>query len=85
MGTNINLVDVNSPKFQFFNHHPVKMIDVTRQKQGEEPLDVIGLPLDDARCFEMLKTGNTTAVFQLESRGMKPNSRLSKSTASRLA
>ncbi len=29
------------------------------------------LPLDDAATYELLKKGNTTAVFQLESRGMK--------------
>jgi DNA polymerase III subunit alpha len=49
----------------------VKMIDEARGRQGEQPLDVMGLPLDDAPSFELLKSGNTTAVFQLESRGMK--------------
>ncbi|OFZ67186.1 MAG: DNA polymerase III subunit alpha [Betaproteobacteria bacterium RBG_16_56_24] len=29
------------------------------------------MPLDDRATYELLKTGNTTAVFQLESRGMK--------------
>jgi len=29
------------------------------------------LPLDDKLAYELLKAGNTTAVFQLESRGMK--------------
>ncbi len=49
----------------------VKMINETRTLQGEAELDIMGLPLDDARSFELLKSGNTTAVFQLESRGMK--------------
>ncbi|GAB5450668.1 MAG: DNA polymerase III subunit alpha [Halioglobus sp.] len=49
----------------------VKMIDEARARQGEQPLDVMALPLDDAPSFELLKSGNTTAVFQLESRGMK--------------
>ena len=29
------------------------------------------MPLDDRATYELLKTGNTTAIFQLESRGMK--------------
>ncbi|OYY48268.1 MAG: DNA polymerase III subunit alpha [Methylophilales bacterium 28-44-11] len=29
------------------------------------------LPLDDKRSYQLLKTSNTTAVFQLESKGMK--------------
>jgi DNA polymerase-3 subunit alpha len=49
----------------------VKMIDEARARQGEQPLDVMGLPLDDAASFSLLQSGNTTAVFQLESRGMK--------------
>ncbi|MCR9105007.1 MAG: DNA polymerase III subunit alpha [Gammaproteobacteria bacterium] len=49
----------------------VKMIDEARARNGEEGLDIMGLPLDDVRSFELLKSGNTTAVFQLESRGMK--------------
>src|SRR5262249_12558979 len=29
------------------------------------------LPLDDPAAYDILKTGNTTAVFQFESRGMR--------------
>lgn len=49
----------------------VKMIDQHRQRVGEEPLDISAIPLDDSATFEMLKKAETTAVFQLESRGMK--------------
>jgi DNA polymerase-3 subunit alpha len=49
----------------------VKMIDEARSQRGETPLDISALPLDDPDSFELLKSGNTTAVFQLESRGMK--------------
>ncbi len=38
---------------------------------GTAPLDLSQLPLDDPKTFELLKSGKTTAVFQLESRGMK--------------
>ncbi|MDX1734535.1 MAG: DNA polymerase III subunit alpha, partial [Halioglobus sp.] len=49
----------------------VKMINEAREREGELPLDIMSLPLDDPGSFELLKSGNTTAVFQLESRGMK--------------
>ncbi|NIB42011.1 DNA polymerase III subunit alpha [Pseudomaricurvus alkylphenolicus] len=48
-----------------------KMIDVQRAKRGEEPLVIESIPLDDAKTFKLLKAAETTAVFQLESRGMK--------------
>jgi len=47
------------------------MIDKQRAKKGEPPLDISALPLDDAKTFSLLKRAETTAVFQLESRGMK--------------
>ncbi len=47
------------------------MIDKQRLKKGEEPLDISRIPLDDAKTFTLLKRAETTAVFQLESRGMK--------------
>lgn len=48
-----------------------KMIDHRRQSLGEAPLDIAALPLDDQATFAMLNRAETTAVFQLESRGMK--------------
>jgi len=36
-----------------------------------QPLTLETLPLDDAATYDLLKKSNTTAVFQLESRGMK--------------
>ena len=38
---------------------------------GEPPLDMATLPMDDAATYALLKRCETTAVFQLESRGMK--------------
>ena len=35
------------------------------------PLDIATLPMDDAATYQLLKNCETTAVFQLESRGMK--------------
>ena len=42
-----------------------------RAGRGEDPLDMTTLPLDDAATYRLLKSCRTTAVFQLESRGMK--------------
>ena len=47
------------------------MINPRRQARGEPALDINDIPLVDAKSFEMLKRAETTAVFQLESRGMK--------------
>ncbi len=49
----------------------LRSINATRAKTGEAPLDVNLLPLDDAATYTLLKACKTTAVFQLESRGMK--------------
>ena len=49
----------------------VAAINAEREAAGEAPVDVKRLPLDDGRTYALLKTGKTTAVFQLESQGMK--------------
>jgi DNA polymerase-3 subunit alpha len=49
----------------------VKMINTVRQAHDELPLDITQIPLDDGASFELLQSAETTAVFQLESRGMK--------------
>ncbi len=49
----------------------LKMINPRLQKEGKEPINIDLIPLDDAESFRQLKTAETTAVFQLESRGMK--------------
>ena len=49
----------------------VKLINAGREKVGKAPLVIEDLPLDDARTFDMIKAGRTTAMFQMESRGMK--------------
>ncbi|MFC0268782.1 DNA polymerase III subunit alpha [Kushneria aurantia] len=49
----------------------LEMVDETRARRGEGQLDINTIPLDDRATFEMLKKAETTAVFQLESRGMK--------------
>ena len=49
----------------------VKAVNALRTASGEEPLDITAIPLDDSATFELLSRCATTAVFQLESRGMK--------------
>jgi DNA polymerase-3 subunit alpha len=49
----------------------VQTINRARAESGEAPLDITALPMDDAPSFDLLKRCATTAVFQLESRGMK--------------
>jgi DNA polymerase III subunit alpha len=49
----------------------VKRVNLLRAEAGETTLDMARLPLDDSRTFELLRACRTTAVFQLESRGMK--------------
>ena len=49
----------------------VKMINKKRAEGDEEALILEKIPLDDAATFAMMQRAETTAVFQLESRGMK--------------
>jgi len=50
--------------------HAVRTINAARA-QSEPPIDIALLPMDDAAAYQLLKNCQTTAVFQLESRGMK--------------
>jgi DNA polymerase-3 subunit alpha len=49
----------------------VRDINAERAARGETPVAMSDLPMDDAATFALLKSTKTTAVFQLESRGMK--------------
>jgi len=49
----------------------VRDINAQRAAAGEAPLIMSALPMDDAATYALLKSTKTTAVFQLESRGMK--------------
>ncbi len=65
-------------KFDFLGLKTLTVIDwavknVKAMLPAEEAakIDVITLPLDDKASYDLLKRAETTAVFQLESRGMK--------------
>ena len=49
----------------------VRMINQVREANGEELLVIDHIPLDDANTYQLMQRAETTAVFQLESRGMK--------------
>ncbi|OFV51380.1 MULTISPECIES: DNA polymerase III subunit alpha [Oligella] len=63
-------------KFDFLGLRNLTILDwavryVQRFNQGQEAFDIMAVPLDDPATYQLLSEGNTTAVFQLESRGMK--------------
>tara|TARA_R110002020_G_scaffold114053_2_gene262363 strand:- start:16831 stop:19158 length:2328 start_codon:yes stop_codon:yes gene_type:complete len=65
-------------KFDFLGLRTLTIIDWAmntinrvRAKTGGAPLDINFIPLDDLPTYQMLQKAETTAVFQLESRGMK--------------
>ncbi|WP_454784058.1 DNA polymerase III subunit alpha [Legionella sp. WA2024007413] len=65
-------------KFDFLGLRTLTIIDwalaTVNKKQvaeGLPPVDISQIPTDDAATFDLLKACKTTAVFQLESRGMK--------------
>ena len=49
----------------------IKSINDDLASKNEDPLDISNLDLNDSKVFELLSAGKTTAVFQLESPGMK--------------
>jgi DNA polymerase III subunit alpha len=49
----------------------VRDINIERAAANEAPLVMSALPMDDTATYALLKSTKTTAVFQLESRGMK--------------
>jgi DNA polymerase-3 subunit alpha len=65
-------------KFDFLGLRTLTIIDwaletINKQlaEKGQPPVDISQIPLDDPKSYELLKSCQTTAVFQLESRGMK--------------
>ncbi|TAN83670.1 MAG: DNA polymerase III subunit alpha, partial [Gallionella sp.] len=63
-------------KFDFLGLRTLTILDwamrhVARLAGGVAPFSLEAMPLDDRATYELLKACNTTAVFQLESRGMK--------------
>jgi len=60
-------------KFDFLGLKTLTVLDRAHgylQRRGQAP-DWGGLPLDDARTYELMASGQTVGVFQLESQGMR--------------
>lgn len=71
-----DIEDVGLVKFDFLGLRNLTILDwavryVRRFNEAQKDFDIMNLPLDDAATYQLLCEGNTTAVFQLESRGMK--------------
>lgn len=65
-------------KFDFLGLRTLTIIDRAlvsvnqrRGKEGKDRIELQTLPMDDAKTYDLLQRYQTTAVFQLESRGMK--------------
>ncbi len=65
-------------KFDFLGLKTLTVVDLAvktqntlHRKLGEPEIDIARIPLDDSEVFALLQRAETTAVFQLESRGMK--------------
>jgi DNA polymerase III subunit alpha len=65
-------------KFDFLGLRTLTIIDwalatinADRKVRGEAPLDIAEIPMGDPLAYALLQRCETTAVFQLESRGMK--------------
>ena len=70
--------DVGLVKFDFLGlrnltviNAAVENINKRRAREGKEALVLEDLPLDDKNAYKLLQEAKTTAVFQLESTGMK--------------
>jgi DNA polymerase III subunit alpha len=51
--------------------HAVKHIRALKLKAGDETFDAYKIPLDDPRVYKIFQKGETTAIFQFESSGMR--------------
>lgn len=65
-------------KFDFLGLRTLTIIDWAlrdinrvREKQNIEPINIRKIPLDDSATYKLIQAMDTTAVFQLESDGMK--------------
>jgi len=66
--------DVGLVKFDFLGLRTLTIIDNAVKEinvKRDQPLDLLSLPLDDEPTYKLLQKAQTTAVFQLESNGMK--------------
>uniref|UniRef100_A0A7C4EPF4 DNA polymerase III subunit alpha n=1 Tax=Thermodesulfovibrio aggregans TaxID=86166 RepID=A0A7C4EPF4_9BACT len=67
------LEDIGLLKFDFLGLKTLTVIDCTVKYASLHGKDLVleNIPLDDLDTYRILSSGNTTGVFQLESRGMR--------------
>jgi len=68
------VADIGLIKFDFLGLKTLTVIDkaLALIKQGNEPVeDINAIPLDDPATYDLLASGETEGVFQLEGSGMK--------------
>ena len=61
-------------KFDFLGLTTLTILDWAERsvrEMGQADFALARIPLDDAKTYQLLSAGNTTTVFQLESRGMR--------------
>ena len=63
-------------KFDFLGLRTLTIIEsavtmINEQACDAPPLDIKQIPLDDAPTYKLIQKANTTAIFQIESRGVK--------------
>lgn len=51
--------------------HAIDSINLNRQRDGKDKINILDIDLNDRGVFKLLEEGLTTAVFQVESKGMK--------------
>ncbi len=79
--TQLDMLDVEAlglVKFDFLGLRTLTIIDwalrdinAARAARGEPAIDINLLPLNDKAAYELIRRADTTAIFQLESRGMR--------------
>lgn len=70
--------EVGLVKFDFLGLRTLTIIKWALQtinakclQKNQQPLDIAKIPIDDEKTYDLLKSCATTAVFQIESRGMR--------------
>ena len=63
-------------KFDFLGLKTMTILDIARhlvddRPDRQEPMDLMALPLDDKKTYELIASGDTTYVFQMESKGFR--------------
>ncbi|QIK70110.1 DNA polymerase III subunit alpha [Erysipelothrix sp. HDW6C] len=68
----VHLEEIGLVKIDFLGLRNLTIIDnISKQINQTKPFNIMKIPLDDTKTFELLSQAETVGVFQLESDGMK--------------